>query len=291
MATLSVSFTPPATPPANGYRVKYWLASDPSNIFTVSPNPTSSPVTITGLTGSFYQGTIEADCGGGLYSSLNNFSASIITGDPCLSGTTLATANCSSGQTSIFTVATGYSVKVSLSGFYYSGTGTRTITGSLLNNSNGVIQNFTYTQTGSAVGTTSPSFYTLVNNSGSSVSYKLQINTVNCSNGSGTGSMTVGNCVSTGATYTSIGTTNRVGATTCTSIGTTPELFLDAADYAIYTLNGGCISDGFNTVAVLRDSTGTPISGTFYFTWYGGSCSYTTFKSTNGNVTINATQC
>jgi hypothetical protein len=195
MATLTVSFTPPVSPPANGYRVRYWLASDPSNIFTVSPNPSSSPVNITGLSGSAYQGTIEADCGAGLYSSLTTFSSFIA--DPCTSGTTLATANCSSGQTSTFTLATGFSTTVNLYGFYYSGTGTRTITGALLNNSNSVIQAFTYTQTGAGAGVTSPSFYTLTNTSGSAVTYKLQIDTVNCTNGTGVGSMTVGSCIST----------------------------------------------------------------------------------------------
>ena len=290
MPTLSVSFTPPTTAPTNGYRVRYWLTSNPSNVLTVTPNPTSSPVTITGLTGTSYQGTIEADCGGGLYSSVNEFSANIIT-DPCLSGSTLAVANCMGGETKTFTVTSGYSVKVVLSGFYYSGTGTRTITGSLLTSSDAVIENFIYTQTGSGAGTTSPSFYTLFNNSGSAKSYKIQINTVNCFNGSGTGSMTVSNCVSTGATYTSIGTTNLVSSNSCNPIGTTPELFLDAADYAIYIANGSCISDGFNTVSVVRNSVGTPISGTFYFTWFGGDCEYTTFKSTSGNISIKYPQC
>lgn len=93
-------------------------------------------------------------------------------------------------------------------------------------------------------------------------------------------------------TYTSIGTADKVGATTCTSIGTTPEIFLDASDYAIYVANGGCISDGAgNTVAVIRNSDGSPIAGTFYFVWYGISCSTTTFKSTLGSITINSTQC
>ncbi len=194
--TLTITFTAASPAPANGYRVKYWPTSNPSNITTVSPNPTSSPVTISGLTQNSYSGTVEADCGGGNYSSISSFGANL--GGSCLTGTTLATANCSSGQTSTFTLNSGYNATVTMTGYFYSGTGTRTITGSLLDNSNAVIQNFTYTQTGTSQGTTSPANYTIT----SPGTYKLQVNIVNCSSfGSGTGSMTVSNCVASGPTY------------------------------------------------------------------------------------------
>jgi hypothetical protein len=84
----------------------------------------------------------------------------------------------------------GHYATVQMTGFYYSGTGTRTITGSLLDNANNIIQNFTYTQTGSSPGTTVPASYQISEPG----IYKLQVNTINCSNGSGTATMTVGNC-------------------------------------------------------------------------------------------------
>jgi hypothetical protein len=77
MSTLTVSFTPSSPTPSNGYRVKYWLTSAPGTIYTVTPNPTTSPVTITGLSGTNYSGTIEAACSGGQYSTPVSFSASI----------------------------------------------------------------------------------------------------------------------------------------------------------------------------------------------------------------------
>jgi hypothetical protein len=95
----------------------------------------------------------------------------------------------------------------------------------------------------------------------------------------------------TPSSYTLLGTANKVGATSCGVIGTTPSIYLDSVDYALYVSNGGCLSDGTNTVSTIRNSDGTAISGTFYFTWFGGSCSTTTFKSTNGILTINPTQC
>jgi hypothetical protein len=196
MPTLTITFTPASPTPANGYRVKYWPTSNPTNITTVSPNPTSSPITITGLAQNSYSGTVEAACGGGNYSSVTSFSANVV--GNCLTGTTMASGNCSGGQTNTFTLASGYSATVTMTGYYYSGTGTRTITGSLLDNNNNVIQNFTYTQTGSTQGTTSPSSY-ILNTAGT---YKLQVNQVNCStNGSGSAGMTVGNCVSNTPTY------------------------------------------------------------------------------------------
>jgi hypothetical protein len=96
----------------------------------------------------------------------------------------------------------------------------------------------------------------------------------------------------TTSAFRSIGTTPKInGATDCTVIGTTPEIFLNLTDYALYVSFGGCLSDGITNVSVIRNSDGTPITGTFYFVYYGGSCSTTTFKSTNGNLTINPTQC
>jgi hypothetical protein len=89
------------------------------------------------------------------------------------------------------------------------------------------------------------------------------------------------------STYTLLGTADKVGATSCGVVGTTPSIYLDSIDYTIYLANGGCLSDG----ATIRNYDGTAISGTFYFTWYGSSCSTTTFKSTNGILTVNPTQC
>lgn len=93
------------------------------------------------------------------------------------------------------------------------------------------------------------------------------------------------------APLTSIGIGYKVQADSCGIISDTPEIFLNAADYAIFVSNGGCLSDGATTVDTIRDSFGIPISGTFYFVWYGGSCSTTTFKSTAGHLSINSTQC
>lgn len=75
-SSLTISFTPASPTPANGYRVKYWPTGSPGSVVLVSPNPTSSPVSITGLTGLDYSGTIEAACSGGQYSTPVSFSAS-----------------------------------------------------------------------------------------------------------------------------------------------------------------------------------------------------------------------
>ena len=81
------------------------------------------------------------------------------------------------------------------------------------------------------------------------------------------------------------------GPTNCTTLGPTNDIYLDAADYMIYQTASGCLSDGISTVAVIRNNEGNPIPGTFYFVWYGGSCTTTTFKSTGGNLTVNPQQC
>jgi len=94
--------------------------------------------------------------------------------------------------------------------------------------------------------------------------------------------------------YTLVGFGTKVlGNGSCGSIGNTPDIYLSSTDFAKYLSNGGCFSDGTgpNTISVIRNSDGTPISGTFIFVYYGGSCSTTTFKSINGSITIEAQQC
>ena len=62
MATLTINFTPASTPPANGYIVKYRKVGDP--LYTViSPNPTASPVIVSGLISGQYEGSVQSSCG------------------------------------------------------------------------------------------------------------------------------------------------------------------------------------------------------------------------------------
>ena len=78
MSTLTITFTPPATAPADGYIVQY-RAVGTSTYTTVSPNPTSSPVVITGVDGSLsYEGLIQASCGSGFSSDAIPFTASAV---------------------------------------------------------------------------------------------------------------------------------------------------------------------------------------------------------------------
>ena len=95
----------------------------------------------------------------------------------------------------------------------------------------------------------------------------------------------------TGGSYVDIGAATKTNATGCSDIGSTPQIYLDSADTTLYFNNGECFSGDYGTVAVIRNSDGSPISGTFYFIWIGGSCSTTTFKSTEGVISIRATQC
>lgn len=95
MATLTITFTEATPTPAAGYRVTYWPTGSPGSAVVVTPNPTASPVVITGLAGTSYSGTIEAACGGGLYSSPQAFSADTTGGDTC----DCYTVNTISGET------------------------------------------------------------------------------------------------------------------------------------------------------------------------------------------------
>ena len=94
MATLSITF-PVVTPaPQSGYRVTYWPTDSPSSSIVITPNPTSSPVTIPNLNAVSYSGTVETSCGGGNYSSPRSFVATATTGGAA----TLSTGTtCSSG--------------------------------------------------------------------------------------------------------------------------------------------------------------------------------------------------
>lgn len=87
MAKLTLVFTPTSVPPANGYIVKYRKVGDPTYI-TLSPNPMTSPIEITGLAVGQYEGTVQAFCGTG------NLSAEV----PFLSNT----LDCSVGIDMVF---------------------------------------------------------------------------------------------------------------------------------------------------------------------------------------------
>lgn len=75
MGKIQINFTPPSPAPANGYRVRYKKTTD-TNYITLVPNPTASPVSISGLeNGVSYNVSIEADCGSENYSSVINATA------------------------------------------------------------------------------------------------------------------------------------------------------------------------------------------------------------------------
>lgn len=78
MATLTINFTDAIPIPANGYLVNYREAG--ASAYTqVSPNPTASPVTITGLDGTkAYEGFIQSICDVGVLSDPVPFSVGAI---------------------------------------------------------------------------------------------------------------------------------------------------------------------------------------------------------------------
>jgi hypothetical protein len=103
---------------------------------------------------------------------------------PCLTGDTSATGSCSGGMSSLFTVSAGRTALISPSGYYYTGTGTRTYTAYIMNAANTtVLYTFYYTQTGSAPGSWSSTFPdAAILPAGS---YRLRTDTVNCFSSSG----------------------------------------------------------------------------------------------------------
>lgn len=79
MGTLTLNFTAPTPPPANGYVVKYRKIGDP-NYTIVSPNPTTVPIVITGVDNTkAYEGTVTSLCTTTFGGSTMTFSAGIAT--------------------------------------------------------------------------------------------------------------------------------------------------------------------------------------------------------------------
>jgi hypothetical protein len=73
--TLTINFAETTPDPQGGYRVTYWPTNSPASATVITPNPTSSPVVITGLNGTAYSGSVEAVCGGGVFSTPALFNA------------------------------------------------------------------------------------------------------------------------------------------------------------------------------------------------------------------------
>jgi hypothetical protein len=92
--TLTITFAETSPDPQGGYRVTYWPTGSPASATVITPNPTSSPVVITGLNGTSYSGTVEAACGGGNYSTPATFTgtagssgaATLAVGTTCSNG-------------------------------------------------------------------------------------------------------------------------------------------------------------------------------------------------------------
>ena len=76
MATLTINFVSNNNP-TNGYIVKYRQVG--TEVYTtLSQNPMSSPISITGLgSGVSYEGTIQADCGNGQKGTVATFNATV----------------------------------------------------------------------------------------------------------------------------------------------------------------------------------------------------------------------
>lgn len=71
--TLQIAFTAATPTPVNGYIVK-WRAVGDTAYNTVSPNPTTSPVTIPNVPScSGVEGTIQTNCGGGNTGTVQTF--------------------------------------------------------------------------------------------------------------------------------------------------------------------------------------------------------------------------
>lgn len=107
MATLTISFTAPIPAPYGGFTVKYRPIGT-TTYTTVTPNPTSSPVVITGLAGGVgYEGTISSSCGNSINSPEQSFAAYSSTEFYAMYNTT-PSLTCVSTPTIVY-IQTGYS--------------------------------------------------------------------------------------------------------------------------------------------------------------------------------------
>jgi hypothetical protein len=120
-------------------------------------------------------------------SSTSTTSTSTTPPPACLTGDTTALASCSGGESALFTVTAGNTALITPSGYYYSGSGTRTYIAYIMDAANtAVLYIFTYTQTGSSPGSWSSN---LPLNTLPAGSYRLRTDTVNCFSSSGSFSL------------------------------------------------------------------------------------------------------
>ena len=123
----------------------------------------------------------------------------------CITGDRNAIASCTGGESVLFTVTTGNTALITPGGYYYSGTGTRYYSAYIMDATNAfVLHTFNYTQVGSSPGTWVSTFPDN-DNTLSAGSYRLRVDTVNCStNGSGTFSLVASCNTSDGYYYYNI---------------------------------------------------------------------------------------
>jgi hypothetical protein len=155
---------------------------------------TQSTGTCTNFIDMFISGTITTTTTSSTTSTTTTIALECITGDRN------ALATCSGGESALFTVTAGNTALITPGGYYYSGTGTRYYTAYIMDATNAfVLYTFNYTQAGSNPGTWTSN---LPDNTLPTGSYRLRVDTVNCStNGSGTFSL-VASCNTTTTTTT-----------------------------------------------------------------------------------------
>lgn len=91
MSTLTINFTASVIPPSFGYKINYWDVTTPGTVLTTTV--TTSPATITGLTGTSYSGTVQAMCTSG-GSTPQSFTATV--SGPVSANLTLTSYSCNS---------------------------------------------------------------------------------------------------------------------------------------------------------------------------------------------------
>jgi hypothetical protein len=185
MPTLTVNFTLASSAPVGGYLVQYWPVGKKDQL--ISKTVTATPAVFTGVVAGSYEGSVQAACGGGNYSTPSVFTATLADTTPFVIAGATPVATCGVSASGTLKVNTaGYKAKITT--VYYSGSGSRV--GSVLTIKQGVniITTLTAPVTQSNTPTTVASTATLAVGD-----YTWTLTLVNCSNGSGTSAFSMSN--------------------------------------------------------------------------------------------------
>lgn len=246
---------------------------------TPTPSPTTSPTPTPTPTASSTPTPTPTATGAPAATATPTPTATGVSG-VCYTGDGIATGSCGTSDTATFTLLADSSVIVLPGGFFFTGSGTRGGT-AYLKQGGSTIQTFSMTQFNSNSPVFSPTGYTL----STAGTYTLEVNGLDCSNGSGTMKLELTGCTTTASpTPTATAGPGATATPTPTPSATAPGLAFGIITGTTFNFSGDACNQFESSInkTLYLNNDSTPNFGDVLYTTQ--ECSFGSEYAGDGSV-------